>query len=253
MTISSNTNLDGLTQLALNAAVSMGLGTVLVLVIALIAKDALGLQPEFVALSTFSFAAMATGLCFLLHHHLPWRSLGLANHITLARAVLVALLAGMIGNDSNPSVYGWLIAVVVTVDLALDGIDGWIARRNGTESPFGARFDLEVDALLILVLAVLVFQADKAGAWVLLAGGLRYIFVGAGWIIPLLRTPLPHSRRRQAVCVIQTAGLGLCLTPAVTVQNAQALAAGTLGLLTLSFGKDILWLIHQAREMGKGI
>ncbi len=248
----SNIKLDDRTRLTLSAALSMGSGMLLVLVVAIIARDALGLQHEFVALSTLSFTAMAIGLSFLLHHHLPWRNLGLANHITLGRAMMVALLAGMTANATNASVHGWLIAVVVTFNLALDGLDGWIARRQGMQSPFGARFDLEVDALLTLVLAVLVFQAGKAGIWVLLAGGLRYIFVAAGWIIPLLRAPLQPSRRRQAVCVIQTAGLGLCLTPMVTAQNAQALAAGTLGLLTLSFATDILWLIHHARAMGKG-
>ena len=37
--------------------------------------------------------------------------------------------------------------------LALDGLDGWAARRQGLVSAFGARFDMEVDALLILALA----------------------------------------------------------------------------------------------------
>ena len=37
-------------------------------------------------------------------------------------------------------------------------------------SAFGARFDMETDALLLLVLAALAWQFDKAGAWVLASG-----------------------------------------------------------------------------------
>jgi phosphatidylglycerophosphate synthase len=40
--------------------------------------------------------------------------------------------------------------------LALDGLDGWLARRFGLASAYGARFDMEVDGFLILVLALLV-------------------------------------------------------------------------------------------------
>ena len=35
--------------------------------------------------------------------------------------------------------------------VALDGVDGWIARRIGRTTVFGARFDMEVDAALMLV------------------------------------------------------------------------------------------------------
>ena len=48
--------------------------------------------------------------------------------------------------------------------------DGPAARRSGIASRFGARFDMETDALMILVLAVLAWRWDRAGAWVLLPG-----------------------------------------------------------------------------------
>ena len=51
----------------------------------------------------------------------------------------------------------------------LDGLDGWLARRAGMASAFGARFDVEVDALLIQALAILTWRYGKAGPWVLLA------------------------------------------------------------------------------------
>ena len=45
---------------------------------------------------------------------------------------------------------------------------------------------MEVDAFLILVLAVLVYHSAKAGGWVLLSGGMRYGFVALGQVLPCL-------------------------------------------------------------------
>ena len=73
--------------------------------------------------------------------------------------------------------------------LALDAVDGWVARRTGTVSALGARFDMEVDAFLILVLSG--YVAPTLGGWVLAIGLMRYAFVAAGWVLPWLRAG-PH-------------------------------------------------------------
>ena len=83
-------------------------------------------------------------------------ALGAANRVTLTRATLVggvtALVAdALVGPASVAATVG--LAVVA---LVLDGVDGWVARRTGTVSALGARFDMEVDAFLILVLSVYV-------------------------------------------------------------------------------------------------
>ena len=104
----------------------------------------------------------------------------------------------------------------------LDGVDGWLARRSGLASAFGARFDMEVDALLIMALAILAWQHGKAGSWVLLSGLLRYAFVAAGWLAPWMSRPLPPSRRRQTVCVVQIAGLCAAVAPIVPPARQRA-------------------------------
>src|ERR671918_671129 len=113
---------------------------------------------------------------------------------------------------------------IVSIALLTASIGGLLARRLGLASHFGARFDLEVDAFLILVLALLVWQAGKVGPWVLAIGLLRYLFVLAGRLLPWLRQPLPPSRRRQAVCVQQGVTLVLCLLPPVGTLLASLLA-----------------------------
>ena len=87
--------------------------------------------------------------------------------------------------------------VIIGIALSLDAVDGWLARRLGLASRFGARFDLEIDALLILILAVLVWQTGRVGAWLLAIGAMRYAFAALGMILPMLRRPLRPSRRRK--------------------------------------------------------
>src|SRR4051812_40881838 len=109
----------------------------------------------------------------------PHAAFGPANQVTLARAVFVSLVAGCIGEPNDPIIAAGAASAAVAVTV-MDGVDGWIARRSGMSSAFGARFDMEVDALLIMALAVLAWTHGKAGVWVLASGVLRYVFVVAG-------------------------------------------------------------------------
>lgn len=167
-----------------------------------------------------------------------------ANQVTAARASIVALVAALIGAPRRPAFAAGAVMASLLVTV-LDGVDGWVARRTGTASAFGARFDMEVDAFLILALSVLAWQYQKAGAWVVLSGLLRYLFVAAAWLLPRLRHPLPPSRRRQAICVVQIVGLMLALAPIITPPLSALLAAGALLALSYSFLVDILWLWHR--------
>ena len=187
---------------------------------------------------------MIVALGFLPRHH-PFARFGPANQITTMRAMLVALVAALIGEPRFPNVATSAAAATVVVS-ALDGVDGWLARRHQIASSFGARFDMEIDALLILVLAILVTEFEKAGPWVILSGLLRYIFVGAGKYWPRLRAPLFASRRRQAVCVVQILALNLAIVPAIQPPLSAAIAAVALAALAWSFLIDTRWLLRSA-------
>lgn len=191
------------------------------------------------------YALISGAVLWWLPGHRAHRRFGLANGATLLRGVAVALFAGLVGAGAPGQ--AWLIVGLAAAALALDGVDGWLARRLESASLFGARFDMEVDALLILVLAALVFDGGKAGVWVLAAGGLRYAFVAAQALAPVLRSPLPKSRRRKTVCVLQIAALIVCLAPVVTAGVSAALAAVSIAVLAWSFAVDTVWLLrHRA-------
>ena len=112
-------------------------------------------------------------------------TLGPADVVTLMRALLGCAAAALttellLGHPATPA----LLAVVVPA-LVLDAVDGRVARRTGTTSAFGGRFDGEVDAFVILVLSMAV--APVVGWWALGAGAARYAFGGAGRVLPWLR------------------------------------------------------------------
>jgi phosphatidylglycerophosphate synthase len=195
----------------------------------------------YAAKSTAILAVVVFAAVMLVRAHHPFTRFGAANQMTLVRAGLVALVAGLIGEPSVAPLATVAVGTAVTVEC-LDGIDGWLARRDGLASAFGARFDMEVDALLIMALAILAWQHGKAGAWVLLSGLLRYAFVAAGWLAPWLARPLPPNRRRQIICVVQIVALIAVVSPLFRAGVSAPAAAAALAVLTASFLIDIMWL-----------
>jgi phosphatidylglycerophosphate synthase len=171
--------------------------------------------------------------------------------VTLARLALVALAAAAVLHGGAAA--AWSAVALATVAAALDGVDGWLARRQGTASAFGARFDMETDQLLIVALAVAAWHLDKAGAWVLAAALPRYAFVAAAAAWPWLARPLPESRRRKAVCVAQIVTLIVAIAPIVAPPWSAAAAAGGLAALCYSFAVDVAWLRRRARASSEEI
>jgi phosphatidylglycerophosphate synthase len=174
----------------------------------------------------------------------PFPRLGAANRITLIRAGSACLIASR-ALDPAPlgSTERWVLAVLAGIALLLDGADGWAARRQGLASAFGARFDMETDAFAIAVLAVMVVKASAAPPWVLAIGAMRYLYLAAGRLFPILRLPPPAcpfaDRRRKSIAVVQSLALIAALPPATPTGWAAAACALALGLLVYSFAADI--------------
>lgn len=192
---------------------------------------------------------------------LPHDGMGAGNRITLARIILVCLVGSAIGAPPAAITVDllWALVPIATLAALLDALDGKVARATGAVSAFGARLDMEADALFILVLSVLLWRIDKVGGWIIIIGALRYIFIAATLVAPALRGTLPASRRRQAVCVVQVVVLIVALAPPVSPLAASLLAGVSLCLLVWSFTVDIVWLLrggpiakHAAPASDKG-
>lgn len=167
--------------------------------------------------------------------------LGPANAVTATRSALVGVATAMtVTAFAEGAASPLLFATIVGCALVLDGVDGYVARRTRSESDIGARFDMEVDAFLLLVLSVHV--GPFVGWWVLTIGLLRYAFVAAGWVLPWMNRTLPPRYWRKVVTA--AAGIALTLISARMLPPVAdlALAVAALLLLVESFGRDVIWL-----------
>jgi phosphatidylglycerophosphate synthase len=189
--------------------------------------------------------------CALLARGLTRRGaarMGPADGVTLARLVLSCGIAALAVDSFFQVARVPALVVLAGVALMLDWLDGFVARRTRSASELGARFDMETDAFLILVLSL--YVADATGWWVLVIGLARYAFVGAGAVWPWLRSTVPP----RYWCKVVAAAQGVVLTVAASDLLPAAVETLTLGvalvLLAESFGREVwqLWSL-QAVEL----
>lgn len=199
-----------------------------------LAGDAAGMTAGIAA-----YLLVCGAVTVLMGRSYPHHRIGGCNAVTLLRAALTcALLAPLVTGQAA----GWAVAGVAGTALVLDGVDGHLARRSGLVSRFGARFDMEVDAALALVLSLHVIAGTVVGPEILVLGLARYGFVLAGTVLPWMRADLPDRRWRKVICVIQIAALILLQLPVLTPDQAIWLARIAALLVIASFATDIRWL-----------
>ena len=163
-----------------------------------------------------------------------------ANWVTLTRMVLIAGVAGLVADSFGRPVSITALVTLSSVALALDAVDGQVARWTGTATTLGARIDGEADAFLILLLSIVVSQ--DYGSWVLVIGAARYALLLAGWLIPWLAAPLPPRFWRKVVAAVQ--GIVLTVAASGVPSRLAGMIAVAVALLLLaeSFGRDVIWL-----------
>lgn len=145
-------------------------------------------------------------------------SFGWANGVTLAR------LGGALGLLVGASLDPWWQAGLILLLVCADGLDGWVARQRAAVSAFGHLFDQESDAFLLLVACLLLFDAGRLGAWILLPGSLRYGFVLFSQGARKARQPVRGNRITRSIGVVATLGFAACLLPVMSPEIAFRLA-----------------------------
>jgi phosphatidylglycerophosphate synthase len=206
-------------------------------------------SPARIAVVTVAGCLPAAFTALAVLHRRP-RSTTAADRVTMGRAVLASgcgAVAATVLLGPVPARTWWLTALAVPT-LLLDAVDGLVARRTGCATAAGARLDEQVDAGVLVVLCLA--AAPAVGAWALLIGAMRYVFVVASWSLPVLRTPIPRSPFRRAVAGYQGAALVAVLAPGVPLGAATAAAGLALGLLVTSFGHQVLAIRRMSRDAG---
>ncbi|WP_333713143.1 CDP-alcohol phosphatidyltransferase family protein [Yoonia sp.] len=197
-----------------------------------------------VACGLYALGVACTALA--VQRQYPHAEFGLCNLITMTRLSLTLSLVPLLflARPVAPSDL-WTAFAIAAIALSLDGVDGWTARRSGLVSRFGARFDMEVDSVFALVLALVAYASSQAGLWIVLLGLPRYAFFAAARVWPRLAAPVPDTVFRKAVCVFQIGTLIAFLVPVLPTAVLTFSAALAAAALAWSFLADIRVLLSR--------
>ncbi|MFW6291634.1 MAG: FkbM family methyltransferase [Spirochaetota bacterium] len=160
-----------------------------------------------------------------------------ANVVTSVRLlVALALLAGLAFPVLPPGVL-LLLVVLAIVGEATDFLDGLLARRLGPTA-FGAKLDMETDALFILALSLFAVHWFALPAWIAAAGLLRYLVAIPFLLMPEPRFPRPFAIFAKSACAVSAVLLVAAILPADVMPAALRLGAASVAtaLLFVSFG-----------------
>jgi phosphatidylglycerophosphate synthase len=162
----------------------------------------------------------------------PQGAFGAGNAVTAVRGALIVLFAAIPGA-------GPVGAALVMGIFCLDGVDGWLARRGPGSSVFGAIFDMETDALLVLVAGLKLQASGRLGTWILVPGLLRYVYAVAISLLPASYGEAPRSLLARFVFAIVIASFVMSLWPVHPLHPWFA-ALATI-LLVVSFARSAIW------------
>lgn len=194
--------------------------------IAMLVATALAVISRVPFLTTaIGFASLLALITWSRHAWTPSGRFGLANIVTSGRLLLIFLLV------LRPEAWaGHTLALTALAILALDLVDGSLARHFDGESRFGARYDMEVDAVFVLALSCALWSRGVAGPWVLLAGLWRYLFVVIPLIVPSRGGEAPRSLLYRSAYSVMVG----CFLLALIAPSAAATTLALVGTVVLS-------------------
>lgn len=180
-----------------------------------------------------------------------WRA---PNLLTLVRLVVaIAVLALLTVGDPPAAMVTAVFFAAVIAEIS-DYLDGFLARRMGPTA-FGARLDMETDALFILALSLVLVDWFDLPSWVALAGIVRYAAALPFLALPEPRFPRSFSLFAKTACAAAAVLLIAAAVPPAIGANLPAFrpaaAAVAVALLVGSFGWEAVLRV-RARTVGRG-
>src|SRR5690606_34088673 len=88
----------------------------------------------------------------------------MANAITIGRLVLLFVVIWLLYHGSVTVIAACMLLLMIV--FAGDGLDGWVARKQGTTSTFGAVFDILGDRIVENALWVIFADLDLIPVWI---------------------------------------------------------------------------------------
>jgi phosphatidylglycerophosphate synthase len=167
----------------------------------------------------------------------------LANIVTLSRAVLVVPILALLMAGWRWPALGLYVAAAAT-----DLVDGWLARRSGRASAFGAQLDAMVDNLFsIAILAILLVDlpglATRHGMALAVLFGAPLAYLAVSWMLA----------RRMLMFHFWSAKLGavllFCLWPLLVLTGWEGWALLAAAVVGLSRLEQVLFILRGGRML----
>ena len=155
--------------------------------------------------------------------------LNLPNALTWSRVIAIPLLMAVFYLPIATATADWIATVIIVQAAITDWLDGWLARRLGVTSAFGAFLDPVADKLIVCTALVFLLDLDRVSPII------TVIIIGREITISALREWMATMGARASVAVNW---IGKLKTVAQLVAIPMLLFNGDL------FGVDSLVLGH---------
>lgn len=162
--------------------------------------------------------------------------------VSTLRLVPLALLAGVLAGDAL-EIIPWLPAGLFAIAAGLDAVDGAVARWRETDGPHGETIDRHVDALTVLVGAVVAIALGVAPIVFIAVGIAQYAFlggIGARRHLGLGVNDLPESRLRRLIGAVLFIAIWVALLPPIDASIGRVLTSAIGVVVLLNFARDFL-------------
>jgi CDP-diacylglycerol--glycerol-3-phosphate 3-phosphatidyltransferase/cardiolipin synthase len=158
----------------------------------------------------------------------------LPNSLTWTRIVLIPVVIGVYYLPLPPHEQNLIATIAFVVAAITDWFDGWVARKLGLTSAFGAFLDPVADKLMVAAALIILVQLDRADSIVAI------IIVGREITISALREWMAHIGAAKSVAV---SFIGKLKTTAQMVAIPMLLYHDSLfGLPIAEMGEWLIWL-----------
>jgi CDP-diacylglycerol--glycerol-3-phosphate 3-phosphatidyltransferase len=164
-----------------------------------------------------------------------------ANAITVGRLLLSPLMFLVIPDEPGGS---WLAFVLWFLLSASDGVDGWVARRQGATRS-GAFLDPLADKVLVLGAMFTLVANDAFPLWpVLLIAAREFVISVYRTIVGSRGVSVPASRMAKLKTLFQQLAVGFALLPLTALDATWIWSFFLWGAVALALvsGAQYLWL-----------
>jgi CDP-diacylglycerol--glycerol-3-phosphate 3-phosphatidyltransferase len=171
-------------------------------------------------------------------------TLGLANLLTVTRGLLLAAVAGFLPLARPMELGLWVPAGLYGAVVALDYVDGFLARRRDETTQLGASLDETFDTIGLFVAPLLAVSYAQLPVWYLAVPLAKpaYLLTLRLWEGPIggRLADLPGSRVRRPLATLQMVVTAVALSPLVAPPVTTVLATVAMTPFLAVFVRD--WL-----------